>query len=295
MAKATDTMNRNCITRPCPGMPQGIERGSARAHQWTRLLERERVGNACQGILWRHHIFGITAVVRKPDDLAPDAIDEVSLATGRADKATAAVPTNAYAITLLPYVHIGGHSIDHPGDFMAGDTRQLHAVQSEPCDILAATHTTGIHFYPYLPRTGIGHWKTCQHEGAACLHCLHGSHGRCTHSRSPRDVMLVLSCSIAHSVLILYLHYGRGGLKSYEIRPEGRKNKAISAPPLASGKCWLPGAGDVHPAPHHPLFGPKSRAASSSGTTRLISPYGWACSSPRNTASTSSVPAMLFM
>jgi hypothetical protein len=46
-----------------------------------------------------------------------------------------------------------------------------------------------MHFDPYLTGTGIGHWKTRQHEGAACLHYLHGSHGRFTHI-----VLLEIQC-----------------------------------------------------------------------------------------------------
>jgi hypothetical protein len=107
------------------------------------------------------------------------------------------MPAYADTLVLLPHSYTRSNSVDHTGDFMTGYTRQLHALQSEPCDIIAATHTTSRHFYPYVTGTGIGHWKTRQHEGAACLHCLHGSHGRFTHI-----VLLgfnvILSCSIAH-------------------------------------------------------------------------------------------------
>jgi hypothetical protein len=119
---------------------------------------------------------------RRRDDLAIDAIDEVSLAAEVADKTTVAVPADTDAIARLPWVDAGAGGVDYAGDLVAGYAGQLNAKQSEPRHILAGADAAGMNLHPDRAGTGVRYGYVRHYEEAARFRHLHGAHRGLTHN-----------------------------------------------------------------------------------------------------------------
>ena len=152
MSEASDALHGHDIARACAGITQRVVNRHARAHEWPGFFGRHFVRNPRQRFRRSDHVFGITAIVVDPGDLAINAHREITAPALVAGKIMSAVPADADALPCLPANHAVTERIDSAGDFM---TRHARILKSWPQTFLdehiAVANAACFHFHAHLP------------------------------------------------------------------------------------------------------------------------------------------------
>src|SRR3569623_281873 len=124
MHEAADAVHRDEVARARAAVAQRVEGGHARAHQWTRIDERELVGDVRQRFLRHDDVLGVSAVERYAGDLRIDETrHEVPSTAAVAVAATPTKPAASNTVAGFPAAHAGAHGVDDAGNLVPRHAR----------------------------------------------------------------------------------------------------------------------------------------------------------------------------
>src|SRR5262249_39796417 len=138
-------------------------------------------------------VFPVAAVIQDAGDLPADAGEEIPAAAAVAIPAVAAIPADPHLLAHFPPVDARPDRVDHPGDFMARDSRILDArEQSVLGHGITVADATRLDLDPDRSGTGLRDRSLDDFERAfrpgnlRDAHHRHGSFLRCRPSGSWR-------------------------------------------------------------------------------------------------------------
>src|SRR5712664_288440 len=175
--EAADPLDRNGVARARAAVAERVVRREPGAEQRRRFGSADLLGDARDGFVRHHDVFGVTAVVADPGDLCALAVDEEALAAVVADEVVPAVPAYAHPVALLPLGHVGADLVHPTRDLVAGNAREGETwIAAELHQCVAVTDSAGFHLDADLPRRGLGYLARDQLECTSRLGDLDGPH-----------------------------------------------------------------------------------------------------------------------
>src|SRR6266446_1526863 len=152
VTKTADPLHRDKISGESAGVAQRVVCRDSSAEQRRCFDGIETFRNGCERRDRSHHVLLITAVVADARNFHILAITKISAPAIKTYTVVAAVPTNADALSLLPFGDTGAQLIDSAHNFMSGDAGVLNP-REHPIfrHGVAVADSAGLYLDTYLP------------------------------------------------------------------------------------------------------------------------------------------------
>src|SRR5580704_3078146 len=200
--ESADTLDGDEVAGSGAAVPERIEGRDTGAHQRRGLFGPQRVGNMCEGLDRRNHVWSVAAVVADSGDLEKAAIYKIAAPARIASKAVSTVPSDADSIANFPFTHFFADSLEQPGNLVS---RRSRIGDSRPRSILrkriAMTDSARLNLNPDLPARWLDDFFVNELEGTFWLFDSNGFHvfvSTCSSIRCDQNYagLLVMSAAL---------------------------------------------------------------------------------------------------